>query len=198
MTTAMAVLALLAAAPQDAKRIEELELRVRQLEKKIEGMEQFLMKILTEGLPAVQESMKGALARAKETSCANNLSQLWKLQMVYMAQFGGRAKSMPAETGPAFWLALSKTEPPLIDAEVLEIYVCPATSEKPRAGFTSYRGPAKKVQELREDDVVGCCEPGNHPGGSICVLLKNGSVQVVKPENALYKKAVEGTVGAKK
>jgi hypothetical protein len=146
MTTAMAVLALLAAAPQDAKRIEVLELRVRQLEMKIEGMEQFLMKLITEGLPKMQESMKGAIERAKETSCANNLSQAWKLQMVYMVQFGGRAKSMPAETGPAFWRALSKTEPPLVDAEVLDVHVCPATSEKPRARFTSYRGPRRRCR----------------------------------------------------
>jgi hypothetical protein len=36
------------------------------------------------------------------------------------------------------------------------------------------------VSELKGDDVVGCCEPGNHPTGSICVLLKDGSVHVVR------------------
>jgi hypothetical protein len=135
-----------------------------------------------------------AIVRAKATSCANNLSQLWRMQCVYMAQFGGRQKKMPSATGGAFWLALSKTEPPLIDESMAEMFICPLSGQPARPGFTSYRGPKRDVSTLAEGDVVGCCEPGCHPGGSINVLLKSGEVIEVNPGEELYQKALKDTV----
>ena len=46
-------------------------------------------------LPAIAK----AIRRARVTSCDNNLSQMWKMQNVYMSQFGGRMKSMPTAQG---------------------------------------------------------------------------------------------------
>src|SRR6185503_12362893 len=130
----------------------------------------------------------------KIASCANNLRQLWTLQTVYMSQFGGRMKRMPADTGPAFWLALTKTVPPLIDATELEVLVCPGTGYKPREGFTSYRGPKVDVRNVAADGPVGACEPGSHPYGRINVLLKTGEILVAAPDDKLYKRAQENTV----
>ena len=42
--------------------------------------------------------------------CASNLSQLWDMHRNYQAQFGGR-KLLPADTGAAFWLLLTRTPP---------------------------------------------------------------------------------------
>ncbi len=121
-----------------------------------------------------------AIVRAKEraqaTSCANNLSQLWRMQVVYSAQFGGRMKEMPDKTGEAFWMALSRTSPPLIDETSLDIYLCPLRGDS-SPGRCDYRGPAKRVSEAGEADPVGADKDGNHRrtgGGN--VLLKDGSV----------------------
>jgi hypothetical protein len=110
-----------------------------------------------------------------------------------MAQFGGRMKAMPSATGSGFWLALTKTAPPLIDLTELDVLVCPFSGQKARAGFTTYRGPTIPVNRLAGDDVVGCCEPGHHPDGTINVLKKSGDVLTVGPSDPLYKKAVDGT-----
>lgn len=131
----------------------------------------------------------------KKASCANHLQTLWKFQNVYMSQFGGRMKKMPDDIGPDFWLALEKTKPPILDAASAEFLVCPLSKDKPKAGFTNYRGPAKKISELKASDAVGCCEPGSHPDGTITVLYKDGDVKVLKPSDDLYKKALETTAG---
>ena len=114
-------------------------------------------------LPAVARATRAA----KQTACANNLRMLWTLQMNYCIVFGGRMKKMPEAVGSAFWLALATTEPPLIEASELETLVCPFSGETPRAGFTSYRGPSRKVAELAGGDAVGCCL---HADGSAVVL----------------------------
>src|SRR4051812_43839755 len=59
-------------------------------------------------LPAITR----AIRRARVTSCANNLRQMWTLQTTYMSQFGGRMKAMPSVEGVAFWQALTTTTPP--------------------------------------------------------------------------------------
>src|SRR5207244_9052548 len=59
-------------------------------------------------LPAITK----AIRRARVTSCANNLKQLWTLQYTFMSQFGGRMKNMPTAEGTGFWAALSTTTPP--------------------------------------------------------------------------------------
>jgi prepilin-type N-terminal cleavage/methylation domain-containing protein len=128
-------------------------------------------------LPAIAR----AIRRARVTSCANNLSQLWKMQNVYMSQFGGRMKSMPKDTGAAFWQALSTTTPPLIDPTVADIYCCPVLGNDPAAGACDYWGPGDVVNRLGDGDVVGCDDPINHnEGGGTSnggnVLRKSGDV----------------------
>jgi len=140
-------------------------------------------------LPAVTK----ATERAKITSCANNLSQLWKLQWVYASQFGGPQKKMPSEVGSAFWLALTKTKPPLIDETESDIFMCPLSKMPPRPGATSYRGPRVDVSKLADSDPVGCCEPGCHPNGTINVILKSGDVVETSPGEELYERAIKGT-----
>lgn len=132
----------------------------------------------------------------KIDTCSNHFRQLWTLQTVYMSQFGGRMKNMPSDTGPAFWLALTKTVPPLIDGEEVELLVCPGTGQKPREGYTTFRGPKVDVRNLKPEDPVGACEPGSHPAGKINVLLKTGKIRLVGPDDDLYKRALENTVGA--
>lgn len=134
----------------------------------------------------------------KKTACMNNLTRLWKHQTDYINQFGGKYKKMPDATGPDFWLALTKTDPPILEEKDCAILVCPLSKDKPKAGFTNYRGPAKKVSELQAGDAVGCCEPGSHPDGTITVLTKDGERHLVGPDDLLYKKAMETTVGRPK
>src|ERR1041384_456031 len=72
-------------------------------------------------LPAIAR----AIRRSKVTQCGNNLSQLWKMEYIYMSQFGGKHKAMPTDSGKAFWKALTTTQPPLIDMTLNDIFMCP-------------------------------------------------------------------------
>ena len=129
---------------------------------------------------------------AADTSCMNNLSQLWKLQCVYMSQFGGRMKAMPKETGKDFWLALSKTQPPLIDETELEIYVCPVSGVAAKAGVCSYAGPAQTVARAAGDDPVGLCDDEGH-GDEVILLRKSGDVMQVPREGPEHQAALKAT-----
>ncbi|HXX92367.1 MAG TPA: type II secretion system protein [Planctomycetota bacterium] len=127
-------------------------------------------------LPAISK----AIRRARVTSCANNLSQLWKMQNVYMSQFGGRMKSMSTLTGTQFWDALTKTQPPLIDTTMQEIFLCPVKGDSP-VGEYDYNGPAKKVNSLADGDMVGSDDRDSHKEGasdegSGNILRKSGDV----------------------
>ena len=136
-------------------------------------------------LPAIAR----AIRRAKVTSCANNLSQMWKMENVYMSQFGGRHKSMPTDTGVNFWKALTTTQPALIDPTVSDIFICPVGGSTSVAGDFDYLGPAKKITLLMDGDPVGADKDTNHPAegandeGSANVLRKSGDVlEIVGPE----------------
>ena len=127
-------------------------------------------------LPAIAK----AIRRARVTSCANNLSQLWKMQNVYMSQFGGRMKAMPTLQGSAFWNALTTTQPPLIDPTVVDIFLCPVKGDSPQ-GDIDYGGPAKPVSRLADGDMVGADDKENHKEGandegSGNVIRKSGDV----------------------
>ena len=121
-----------------------------------------------------------ALITAKRAACANNLSQLWKMQNVYMSQFGKAHKQMPPQTGTAFWHALTLTQPPLIDPTVNDIFLCPVLGSS-SAGDYDYAGPARSVNQLGDGDPVGADLHDNHKEGasdegSGNVLRKSGDV----------------------
>ena len=130
-------------------------------------------------LPAITRAIK----RARVTSCANNLRQLWTLQTTYMSQFGGRMKAMPSVEGAAFWSALTTTTPPLVDQTEMEIFLCPVREEM-AIGEIQYYGPGAKINKLAGGDPVGCDDPDNHSEGgktgtndaSGNVLRKSGDV----------------------
>ncbi|MBV8882254.1 MAG: type II secretion system protein [Planctomycetaceae bacterium] len=129
-------------------------------------------------LPAITR----AIRRARVTSCANNLRQMWTLQTTYMSQFGGRMKAMPSLEGVAFWQALTTTTPPLVDSTEMEVFLCPVLGEL-RLGEIDYFGPGKSVNRLSGGDPVGCDDPENHKEGNSAgndasgnVLRKSGDV----------------------
>lgn len=119
--------------------------------------------------------------RSRVTACANNLAQLWKMQNVYMSQYGGRMKAMPLETGGGFWLKLRDPKINLIDPAMAEIFLCPVHGEE---GTLDYLGPRIHVGELNDGDWVGADRPGNHPDGGN-VLRKSGDVTELPQEDFL-------------
>ncbi len=129
--------------------------------------------------------------------CANNLRQLWTMQANYMAQFGGRAKLMPSDTGEAFWLKLSKTAPPLIDESIADIYQCPVENAKDEG--CDYRGPVEDVNTYEDGDPVGADVDGNHgegKGGN--VIRKAGDCMSYAPTDAVWKAAETRLKGGNK
>ncbi len=145
--------------------------------------------------PLAVVALHHAQDREKVKMCANNLSQLWKIQNIYMSQFGGRMKLMPAETGTAFWLKLTKTQPPLIDKDFAEIFQCPVQKKDEGWGTCDYRGPSMPVSKLEDNDPVGADIDGNHgarKGGN--VLLKSSDVIEVSEDNDLWRLAARKTM----
>lgn len=134
----------------------------------------------------------GPQARAQAASCANNLSQLWKMQHIYMVQFGGRTKLMPVETGKAFWLKLSKTTPPLIDDSNVDIRVCPLSGVEAKDFACTYAGPAQSVSKLSDEGVVGMCDDEGH-GDQVVLLRKSGDVMEVARDGPEHAEAKKGT-----
>ena len=128
------------------------------------------------------------------TSCVNNLSQLWKMEHNYMVQYGGSSKSMPLETGDAFWLKLATVTPPLIDKSLMDIFQCPVENVDDEG--CDYRGPSSNVNTFADGDAVGADVDGNHgegKGGN--VLRRSGDVQTCKADDALWKSAAKTTTG---
>ena len=136
-----------------------------------------------------------AIRNARVTNCANNLSQLWKMQANYMVQHGGSHKLLPPETGGRFWLRLSDPEIELIDSTLWEIYACPLTNSA-SSGVTDYRGPSSNVNKYRDGYPVGADKIYNHSddgseGGN--VLRKSGDVQTVAYTDPLWTAAAKRT-----
>ncbi len=134
----------------------------------------------------------GPQARAFATTCANNLSQLWKREYIYQAQFGGRMKLMPTETGKAFWLKLTTTKPPLIDAASAELLVCPLSGIEAKDFACTYAGPAQSVQKIDDGDIVGMCDDEGH-GDHVILLHKSGDVMEVDRNGPEHEEAKKGT-----
>ncbi len=126
----------------------------------------------------------GGMRNGRSHTCANNLRSLHQVLHVYLAECRGR---FPEERGAAFWLALAETKPPLIDPSSQEIYFCVLKGEIGGPGETDYRGPADPPTNYTSEDPIGADKEGNHGegrGGN--VLLKNGSVQEVGPDDRLW------------
>ena len=96
---------------------------------------------------------------------------------------------MLTATGSEFWLALSKTQPPLIDLTMVEIYCCPFSRKK--EGCT-YAGPAQDVNELADGDPVGLCDDPGH-GETVVILYKSADVRIVPRNGEEHRKALEKT-----
>lgn len=133
-----------------------------------------------------------SIRNAKTTQCCNHLAQLWKMQYNYSAQFGGKQKRMPAETGDAFWLTLSRPPTVLIDSTLMEIYSCPLEGAEDGC---DYRGPAEDVNQYGDRDPVGADVDGNHGESGGNVLRKSGDVVTVGPEDPLWALAARRTNG---
>jgi prepilin-type N-terminal cleavage/methylation domain-containing protein len=129
-------------------------------------------------LPAIAR----AIRRSKVTGCLNNLSQLWKMENVYMSKFGGRMKLMATEIGDDFWLKLQSVS--LIDTTVADIYTCPAKPSLAPVNSTHYRGPTNNVNVLLDGHAVGgdgdngssAGEPHPGEGSSGNIVRKSGDV----------------------
>jgi type II secretory pathway pseudopilin PulG len=118
------------------------------------------------------------------TSCANNLKQLYSMGTIYASQHRGQ---WPEETGGSLWLTFQKMEPPLIQADLKDLYFCPFKAEPGDLGQTDYRGPITNVNHSMPGDPIGADKVGNHgeqEGG--CVLRKAGDVQALELGDPLW------------
>jgi general secretion pathway protein G len=145
---------------------------------------------LAELKPLTSTVATGPVSEDSENACRNNLSQLWKMENVYMGKLGHRR--MLTATGRDFWLALTKTTPPLIDSTLYEIFVCPDSGMEKGDGVCTYAGPASDVNAMKDDDVVGMCDDEAH-GEQVILLRKSGVVQVVPRDGDLHRQAMKQT-----
>jgi hypothetical protein len=136
----------------------------------------FLAVLVTVGALFFVASARGR-ALSKRVECANNLSQLWKLQSLYASRFGGRTKSMPERPGGEFWLELSRTKPPLADSP--DHFRCPVRGSH---ATCDYLGPAGRVNSLADGVPVGSDQPGNHGAGAGGNVLRTSGDVVDYPE----------------
>jgi len=125
-----------------------------------------------------------ALIEARVTSCQNNLAQLYRMSQIYQARYKGR---WPAAEGSAFWLALQKTSPPLIEESFSDIFSCPVKGEIVGPGTTDYRGPAGSLSKFELGDPIGGDILGNHGEKyGINVVRLAGDVQKVYRGDPLW------------
>ncbi len=120
-------------------------------------------------IPAYQRS--GRHARVVE--CRGHLQALFKASLT--------APPGPAPLGSPYWMRLSKTVPPLVEAATLR---CPLAMEEGVSGDCDYLGPAKDPAGLAATEPIGCDAADNHgrhgrEGGN--VLWKSGEVRPLHP-----------------
>lgn len=138
-------------------------------------------------LPAISR----AIRNGKLASCTNGLKQLWTMQHNYMAQFGGRSKSMPTPAvgaaGPSFWTKLSSTTPPLIDTTLNDIYDCPLSAPGLPPSGCDYRGPSTDVNTYLDGDQVGADFATNHGANEGGILVrKSGDAMNYGPTDPVW------------
>lgn len=138
-------------------------------------------------------SNRGGWRPGRLTACASNLSQLWKTHANYAIQFGGRKKLYahgPEWQGGKFWSSLTRTHPPLIDPEQIDILDCPSSSNVPALGQAEYRGPTGDLNDYQLSAPVGADREGAHGADdSGNVLLKKGSVDSYGAKHAVWLRA---------
>ncbi len=122
-------------------------------------------------LPAIAR----AIRRSKITACANNLSQLWKMENIYMSKYGNRTKLYYSGVGKDFWTYLQNISPPLIETTLSDIYMCPGTT-KPLANGAHYLGPSSDVNSLGDGEPIGCDQYTHDVDGGGNVIRKTGDV----------------------
>jgi hypothetical protein len=119
-----------------------------------------------------------------QVRCGFNLTDLYQLGTVYAASPRGQ---WPEVQNGNCWLFLTKTTPPLIEAEHREILRCPVLEHSERD--CDYRGPMVPWSSLRPDDPIAADRRGNHAEHkSINVLLKDGCVLEVEIDDPRWKR----------
>jgi len=116
------------------------------------------------------------------------LSNLWQLYTLGYAYSAGHKGDWPESSPEGYWLFLSRTNPPYIDEDSLEVLLCPLREPETPVGGCDYRGPRVFWKQLALGDPIAADRPGNHGGDPISVVLKDGSVVEVRPGDPLWKR----------
>jgi prepilin-type N-terminal cleavage/methylation domain-containing protein len=120
-----------------------------------------------------------ALGRAgrhgRVEACAAHLRQLHQAAEAYRA----KCPQAPEAPGKAYWVRLTKTDPPLVAADALRCPVRETSDAPPGPAECQYLGPAGNPAQLGDADPLGCDDYLNHhpqgkEGGN--VLRKDGTV----------------------
>ena len=131
----------------------------------------------------IPSTHEGGLRRAKITACAGNLRQLYRLGTDYGSTHKGE---WPTGKGTALWLSFSKTDPPLLSSDDLEVLGCQVHGGW-EPGQCDYLGPRKPVSQLKPGDALAADKPGNHGEGIAGnVLLRDGSVAEYEPSHPIW------------
>jgi prepilin-type N-terminal cleavage/methylation domain-containing protein len=126
----------------------------------------------------------GTLHTARVANCAHHLKQLYAVGQTYATSHKG---NWPSTRGEELWVSFQSGVPPLLEEKHREICLCPVRQEPDRLGETDYRGPLLPRSKYRAVDPIGADKPGNHgEGRSINVLLNDGSVHEVHPDEAVF------------
>jgi len=127
--------------------------------------------------------------RAEIEKCRVRLAVLNNEATVYLSEFFNKYKKFPPDAvGPPYWLRSAREALNLSDPEQMKPYVCPLSGRL-------YRGPAPRAEKARAAQLMGCCEPGGHPDGSISVITEQGEARSVGPSDPLYDRALQSTLG---
>jgi len=122
----------------------------------------------------------------QKTLCASNLRQLH--QLGYLITYKMPEKRWLSETGGQYWQRVAE-----LQAQGKSFLACPMVGGV-GAGQTSYRGPAKDMNDLVDEDIIGADVPGNHGSGQGgTVIYKNGIIRDVGESSDEWKKAETST-----
>jgi type II secretory pathway pseudopilin PulG len=138
-------------------------------------------------LPAVTPG----IGEGRRMSCESNLRQLYQLGVVFSSSHKGQ---WPDAKGEDLWLSFTRTTPPLIDPDQIEVLACPVRCEDVEPGQTDFFGPRQPASSLKPTDILGGDKRGNHGdefGGNL--LYKDGSVLEIKRSDSRWKECPESS-----